>query len=250
MAIRAEQYDFFAPAARAFMMTASRYGVPYAALHRLAGEAAHIQVRVASLLDVVDASGQKTSRSETVALFNVDGYRGEFAARVPTNRLLPAPGIAGDNLPAATRALGARDSMRNQRLEPLVRADAERPLPLSDRARERHGDLSDVNFLRDFIQQNPDRLGQLIRGPFEIESFENSSGQQSMRMPPFMRNSNANPLTLSAWQYALLMEWVREVKSAVTPLVAGVAPAARPMPTFAARRRESTLARLGRRPQP
>lgn len=186
---------------------------------------------------------------ETVALFNVDGYRGDFAARLPADRLLPPPGIAGDKLPAATRALGARDRMRNPDLEPLVGADEERPLPLSDRARERHGDLSDVNFLRGFIEQHQGRLSQLIRGPFEIESFENSSGEQTMRMPPFMRNSNANPLTLSAWQYALLMEWVHAVESGVAPLVAGMAPATGTMPTFAVRRRESTLARLGRRPQ-
>ena len=31
-----------------------------------------------------------------------------------------------------------------------------------------------------------------------------------MRMPPFMRQSNASPLTLAAWQYALLMRWVDE----------------------------------------
>jgi hypothetical protein len=37
----------------------------------------------------------------------------------------------------------------------------------------------------------------------------------SMRMPPFMRNSNAYPLTLSFWQYKLLMQWVDWVKSHV-----------------------------------
>jgi hypothetical protein len=190
---------------------------------------------------------------ETVALFNVDGYRNAFALRLPAGRRRPAPGIRGDGLPGRTRAMGARDRMRNPDLEPLVPPDAERPLPLSTRARERHGDLSDINFLIDFVRQKPGRLAELVRGPFEIEAIEVKAIEESqtMRMPPFMSSSNGNPLTLSAWQYALLMEWVRAIAPPAVPLLAvAAAPAPPPMPAFAARRRAATLARIGRGPTP
>ena len=32
-----------------------------------------------------------------------------------------------------------------------------------------------------------------------------------MQMPPFMRASSADPLTLTYWQYNLLMEWADNV---------------------------------------
>jgi hypothetical protein len=177
---------------------------------------------------------------ETVTLFNVDSYRRFLGIpTLPVSRRAPAPGIAGDRLPDPLRALGSRDALRDQGLEPLIAPDTDRPLPLSARARERHRDLSDIDFLKDFVRQNRGRLLQLIRGPFEIESIEDGSNAQTMRMPPFMRNSNANPLTLSAWQYALLMEWVRQTET--------VAEAPQPMPALAARRRTSVLERIRRR---
>ena len=63
-----------------------------------------------------------------------------------------------------------------------------------------------------------------------------------MRMPPFMRNSNAYPLTLSVWQYELLMEWV----SAATTTKALAAAATRRMSKEAADRRTAVLGRLDR----
>jgi hypothetical protein len=73
-----------------------------------------------------------------------------------------------------------------------------------------------------------------------------------MRMPPFMRHSNANPLTLSAWQYDLLMKWVAQVAAGPPPPPpppeALVADAAMVEPTplsgRAAERRAEVVARL------
>jgi hypothetical protein len=183
---------------------------------------------------------------ETVMLLNVDFYRLENGIpRLPPSRLQPPPGIVGDGLPDVLRAMGARDAMRNQKLGPLSPPGDGRLLPLSARAHERHRDLSDIDFLKDFVGQTRGRLRALIRGPFEIESDEVGSDSQTMRMPPFMRNSNANPLTLSAWQYELLMAWVGQVETAAVALEALAAPA--PMPAFAARRRASVLERVRRR---
>jgi hypothetical protein len=63
-----------------------------------------------------------------------------------------------------------------------------------------------------------------------------------MRMPPFMRNSNAMPLTLSFWQHDLLMDWV---KSASTPkAVRALRATPHRLSDQAEERRKAVLARL------
>ena len=70
----------------------------------------------------------------------------------------------------------------------------------------------------------------------------------TMAMPPFMRNSNAMPLTLATWQYELLMEWVAGVEASAGPI--GISPAAAltkgspPQSEAAAARRTQVLERL------
>ncbi len=61
-----------------------------------------------------------------------------------------------------------------------------------------------------------------------------------------MRQSNALPLTLSAWQYDLLMRWVDEVLNPPAPraaVAATVQPGA--LSDAAAARRDAVLRRLG-----
>jgi hypothetical protein len=70
MKIQAEQYEFFQEPARLFLMRASLHGIPFEALHLYLGASATMQVRVASLVNVVDARGPKMNQSETVTLFN------------------------------------------------------------------------------------------------------------------------------------------------------------------------------------
>jgi hypothetical protein len=162
---------------------------------------------------------------EHVSLMNVDHWRRRRGvAPLAPNKLLAVP-IPGDGLDRPTQAMGSRDALRNQTLR-VGEATSGDPLPLSNHARERHRTLSDVDFLRKFVLENPDRLGLLIRGPFEVETGE-SAGATSMRMPPFMRQSNAQPLTLAAWQYALVQRWVAETLAAGGPAILA--------PTFAAR---------------
>jgi hypothetical protein len=68
-------------------------------------------------------------------------------------------------------------------------------------------------------------------------------------MPPFMRQSNGNPLTLAAWQYELLMTWASQ-QDAPVPVVTAAAPAVRPLSRRAAARQSEVLARVNRgRPQ-
>jgi hypothetical protein len=70
MEIRAEQVELLDGPARLFHMTASRFGVPFEALHVYESGSATMRVRIASLLEVVNAHGPEMTRSETVTLFN------------------------------------------------------------------------------------------------------------------------------------------------------------------------------------
>ncbi len=70
MAARSVQYNFFDRPARLFFMTARMFGLPVAALHVYRREEATFQVRVASLVNMVDQHGEEISRAETVTLLN------------------------------------------------------------------------------------------------------------------------------------------------------------------------------------
>jgi hypothetical protein len=61
-----------------------------------------------------------------------------------------------------------------------------------------------------------------------------------------MRQSNAEPLTLSSWQYQLLMQWVAGANAAPLDAVSFDRPAAAPsdVAAAAAERRAIVLARL------
>ena len=90
----------------------------------------------------------------------------------------------------------------------------------------------------------PARLKELVRGPFEVETGEGGNAT-TMRMPPFMRQSNASPLTLAAWQYALLMRWMEEQQAKPEPLAVAAAEEVQQLSDAAAARRAGVLARLG-----
>jgi hypothetical protein len=64
----AEQHNFAGE--RLFLMRARQWGVPFEAWHRYAGGKASMQVRLASLIDLIDARGPEMNQSETVTLFN------------------------------------------------------------------------------------------------------------------------------------------------------------------------------------
>lgn len=154
---------------------------------------------------------------ETVSLLNVDWFRTRRAAPVPSDRLREKP-LAHDTLPEPERAMGGRDPLRNPEFA-LLGPTRNEPLPLSEHARTRHRALSDVQELREFVRRRPGRMKELVRRAFEIDA-EEGPGETSMRMPPFMRQSNAFPLTLASWQYDLLMRWVDGLENDVVAMAA------------------------------
>jgi len=64
------QHNFYGKFSRLFLMSASKMGVPFQALHIYKNEKAIFQVKVANLFKVVDIGGEELSRAETVTLLN------------------------------------------------------------------------------------------------------------------------------------------------------------------------------------
>lgn len=152
---------------------------------------------------------------ETVSLFNVDLWRRVRAAELtPAQRRSSA--IPDDATRDPENAMSGEDALRDGNIA-LSAPQPNAPLPLSARAHERHRDLSDLFALKAFVREHPARLAALLRPPFTREANENANAT-TMRMPPFMRNSNAEPLTLSEWQYALLMDWQHRVQTRAATL--------------------------------
>ena len=180
---------------------------------------------------------------ETVSLFNVDAYRLDRAANLPPEKLKPVD-IDGGARADPTRAMGGRDALRNA-LYRLAAPTTDDPLPLSEHARMRHRALSDLQNLIEVISLDANRIKAIVRPPFEVESFEDGNST-SMRMPPFMRQSNALPLTLSRWQYDLLLRWVERTAADLAALRLELVerPRARVLSPAAAARRASVLARI------
>lgn len=153
---------------------------------------------------------------ETVSLFNVDHYREERAAPIPPNQLR-ADDLDQGARSNPTSAMGGSDALRSPGFR-LGAASEDNPLPLSEHARMRHRALSDIQNLIALVALDAttgrNRIRDIVRAPFEMEVFEDPN-RSSMRMPPFMRQSNALSLTLSSWQYDLLMRWVDETRQRV-----------------------------------
>jgi hypothetical protein len=168
---------------------------------------------------------------EAVSQFNVDGarFRGLFE-----NRLTLAGGSAQQppTLPAVDgRSMTAEDVPYVDRSPALVapqpptitsKAVANDRLPYSSAARFVHAQLMDEAVLIDFLKRRPDHVRRLIRPP--IGSFAQlpvrpasepnpefrdprivRDMMHDMRMPPYMRDANYAPLSLTRRQYRTLM---------------------------------------------
>ena len=70
MKINPQQYNFFEEPARIFYIKSKVMGIPFDGLHLYAGAEATMQIKVASMFQVVDAKGEKMSSGETVTIFN------------------------------------------------------------------------------------------------------------------------------------------------------------------------------------
>ena len=70
MNIASEQHNFYSDYARLFYIESSLYGIPFNGLHKYIGNKATMQIKVASIFQVVDAKGEEMDQSETVTFLN------------------------------------------------------------------------------------------------------------------------------------------------------------------------------------
>lgn len=68
--VSAQQYEFFGENTRLFYINSSMYGIPFDGLHSYLDDSATMKIKIASLFQIVDAKGEKMTKSETVTLFN------------------------------------------------------------------------------------------------------------------------------------------------------------------------------------
>jgi hypothetical protein len=188
-------------------------------------------------------------------------FRNARAITLPEASRRSTP-IAGDLVPTPEAAMGGLDQLRDANRPIQETSSNDVPLPLSERAKERHRDLAELDSLKDLVIRQPQRLKSLVRPPFTLSrpfpepsdaaapDPRNESGDlTTMQMPPFMRQSNANPLTLAQWQYDLLMKWASGLVTAPTAR-REIAPMAAPLSPRARMRRQLVAARLGLRLPP
>jgi hypothetical protein len=140
------------------------------------------------------------------------------------------------------------------------------PLPYTGVAREVHEPLTDIDTLLDFLHTRAEHLRRLIRPPFgRFRQFAEEPAPepnpafrdprvvrdtlQDMRMPPYMRDSDENPLSLTWRQYTMLMQLIDLLSepSRAQDAANGKPPeAARRLPSRLARRVAAVVAALGR----
>jgi hypothetical protein len=100
---------------------------------------------------------------ETASAMDLDYWRARIARPLrPDERRNQIP---GDGVPDPTRAMGGEDRLRDPEIA-IPAPSATIPLPLSQRARERHRDLSDIAALESWVREHPDRLAEIVRAPF------------------------------------------------------------------------------------
>jgi hypothetical protein len=87
----------------------------------------------------------------------------------------------------------------------------QRPLPLTDAARENHRRFAVLAVFLDLIRRQPALLKQYVREPLDREPF------YDRRMPAGMRGSSGAPLSLTRRQYEYLMRWATRRSSATNP---------------------------------
>ena len=168
---------------------------------------------------------------ETAGLMNLDATRYK-AIEININDP-PPPNYPG--LPQIDERMMTRDDTPYVDLIPVLLDSARvaqqsvgvpfQPLPYSAVASAAHAPLTDLDSLRDFLRTHKDHVKRLIRPPYgRFSQFEEAptvtpnplfrdprvsrDGLHDMRMPPFMRDSDENPLSLNWREYDMLMRFI------------------------------------------
>lgn len=170
---------------------------------------------------------------EAASLTNIDGTRAR-ALQENRNRLARRPGGEGRDEPKTRdESMMAEDSPYVDKTPILARQKASRftegtrraQLPYTETLEAAHGPLKNEAVLLDFIARRGDFIRKIVRPPFGTlaqlpekppadahEEFRDPrvfrDQLHDMRMPPYTRDANLQPLSLSRRQYRELMDFV------------------------------------------
>lgn len=165
---------------------------------------------------------------ETTSLLNLDASRDylirENLKRAPVDRWQTAPHIGRDGMTRADKPLSRLSA--NVLDDGLAgTATGHSRLPYTDLSEHAHGSFASIDYLILFLKTRGDRVKQMVRPPFgsfaqlPVEPGDEPSPEfrdprvfrdtlHDMRMPPYMRDSDREPLSLTRRQYNELMDYL------------------------------------------
>jgi hypothetical protein len=168
--------------------------------------------------------------SETVSLVNLDATRANgLADNAGQVNTVPHTPLTDQG------SMTAKDKPYVDQI-PILLAAAEpnAHLPYSDAAKSVHDPLADVEVLVDFLRTHAEHVRILLRPPWgRFGDLKPNPGAQpnpdfrdprvvrdtlhDMRMPPYMRDSDANPLSLTRRQYDEILRLVNDLQPPAPP---------------------------------
>jgi hypothetical protein len=184
---------------------------------------------------------------EVASLFNVDANR---ARAIRTNGANP-PQVSG--LPRTDAAMMTAEDTPYADLSTTAASSVPHArLPLTDLVARAHGQLADFDTMVDKLREEADRVRYMIRPPYgRFNELADTPGETpaknhrdprnardplyDMRMPPFMRDSDASALSISHRQYdevMALLDRLEQAKQAVVErfrVAAAAAPGDKPI---------------------
>jgi hypothetical protein len=197
---------------------------------------------------------------ETVGMVNLDSLRTLMRDR-PLGQN-PAPVVGSGSMTKVDRPLAEQVPDVVQETAPA------RELAYAPIARDVHGQLADVDSMLALFAREGDRLRRLLRPPYarlrdlpekaparlptdkvlgppvlaprERDPRVARDRRQDMRMPPYMRDSDASPLSLTWRQYRAVMDFIARVEKAGPAERASLSPALRHSTIVVARRSAAT----------
>jgi hypothetical protein len=175
---------------------------------------------------------------EVASLMNLDATRVHGIEENEGGPTTNYPGLPAIDEHSMTEDDMLADKVRGDRLGKSVAGNR---LPYTDIARDVHAPLTDIETLLDLLRSNRAHVERLIRPPFgRFHQLKTDPGevpdsrfrdprvrrdtQQDMRMPPYMRDSDETPLSLTWRQYAALMRLIARLADGVEVQPEGGAP--------------------------
>jgi hypothetical protein len=176
------------------------------------------------LQDALDRLGDLFQRAwETASLANVDAMRDRALRGQPASPFPPATTVRDSMTP--------RDPLFDKTADLNSPPSTHERLPYASVAQAVHAPLADVEDLALFLRGNVDKMRHIVRPPFgafaELDPAPDSGAAPNpthrdprndrdnlfdMRMPPFMRDADASPLSITRRQYRFLMNMINRLQ--------------------------------------